>query len=219
MTHSGAVPLFSGCIRVGNQVVRTARIMIDSGAAGFAYLADEFCRKHGFSQVGKRHPVSVQTADGTPLGSGRIDSQVADVRLVVAGHSELTASLDVLPCPHADILLGAGWLALHNPDIDWERRTIAFSRCSCPVIDFQEASVTEIYESLWHDDVRAVATITISSSDLQAPGRLDSLLEQYASIFTDDSLPDLPPRRPGVDMAIDLLPETTAPWGPLYSLS
>lgn len=216
---AGQVPLFSGCIQIGNQVVRSSRLMVDSGAAGFAYMSEAFCTAHGFQRVAKRHPVLVQTADGAPLGTGRIDSEVTHVRLSLAGHSEILPSLDILPCPHADVLLGAGWLATHNPDIDWDQRHISFSRCPCPTSPFQEASVSEIYDSLWHEDVRAVAAITISTGDLQTPGRLDSLLEQYASIFTEDDLPDLPPRRPGVDMAIDLLPGAQAPWGPLYSLS
>jgi hypothetical protein len=219
VTSINTVPLFSGCIRVGNQIVRTSRIMVDSGAAGFAYLSEEFCQKHGFPRVAKRHPILVQTADGAPLGSGRIDTQVPDVRLVVAGHSEFSPSLDILPCPHADILLGAGWLASHNPEINWEHRTISFSRCSCTAVQFQEESVDAIYHSLWHDDIQAVSTITISVAELQVPGRLDDILHQHAQIFTDEDLPNLPPRRPGVDMPIDLVSGSSAPWGPLYSLS
>ena len=118
ITKSLTVPLFSGLLQLGERQIPSSRIMIDSGAAGFAYVVGDFRQTHKIPVFAKQHPVAVQTADGGPLGSGSIKHEIHDVSIRLPGHSELIPSLDVLPCSHADILLGA---ASHNPEIDWDK--------------------------------------------------------------------------------------------------
>ena len=48
---------------------------------------------------------------------------------------------------------------------------------------------------------------------------MDSLVAEYSYVFAPDDLLNLPPSRPGIDMPIDLEPDSQPLFGPIYSLS
>ena len=91
--------------------------MLDSGATGIAFMSREFAARQKYSLRPLDQPLDVESADGTPLGSGKIDSQVSTT-ITLNGHEE---SLDclVIDCAHADVILGIGWLRLHDPGRSW----------------------------------------------------------------------------------------------------
>ena len=99
------------------------RVLVDSGATGFAFISTTLVTKLGLSLVEKSTPTPVFTADGGPLGSGRITHEVQDVALEIDGTVSRIA-LDVIVTPHADIILGLLWLQRVNPIVDWQLGTL-----------------------------------------------------------------------------------------------
>ncbi|KAE8228970.1 hypothetical protein CF326_g6075 [Tilletia indica] len=65
------------------------------------------------------------------------------------------------------------------------------------------------------------ATPSMTHADwvARAMSRLPKILHRFESIFSDTGANTLPPHRPGYDFEIDLQPDTTPPFGPLYALS
>jgi hypothetical protein len=58
-----------------------------------------------------------------------------------------------------------------------------------------------------------------STNKGQVTNKLDARLEAYRDVFTAVNAEQLPPHRPGVDLAIELQEGKQPPYGPLYPLS
>ena len=100
--------------------------LVDSGAEG-NYLQGNFIHKHKLDTHKLEPPVYVKNVDGTINQQG-IMTRAATVRMHTGDHKE-DIECAVTNIGNHDILLGTDWLAAHNPEINWNTHTIAFSRC------------------------------------------------------------------------------------------
>src|SRR5277367_3764455 len=72
-------------------------------------------------------PIPVYNADGTLNKSGSV-TEYAELRVQIQDHSE-RMYFAVSDLGDTDCFIGHEWLKQHNPDIDWQRSKLTFSRC------------------------------------------------------------------------------------------
>jgi transposase InsO family protein len=168
--------------------------LIDSGATA-CFVDREFAARHKLPLRRKSRPVAVEAIDGRPLASGKVTHETQPLRLEIAGHAE-DLQLNVISSPHAPVILGLSWLELHNPDIDWERRTVKF-----PTRGGGETVV-----------------VAAASAPPTPPPSVPAKYAEFADVFSKVQADKLPEHRQ-YDCPIDLLPDTTPPTGPTYPMS
>ena len=153
--------------------------LIDSGA-NVSIIDNSFAlRCHlNFHRLPK--PIPLSNSDGTANGGDPITHFVSLVVRFPHGHQELHHFVVASLQTHV-MFLGHDWLTLHNPEVDWERKTILFSRCP-PVCGM---SVTEF----------SVRSINKDYPDWKA---------QFPDVFSEEEYQKLPQQCPGVDLPIDL---------------
>ena len=108
----------------GEQV--TIKALLDSGCTG-SCIDEAFVDKHSIETQELPKPIPVYNADGTPNANGMV-TRMAQLRLTIGSHSELI-NFAVSTLDKNNIFLGHNWLQLHNPEIDWNQKTLTFTRC------------------------------------------------------------------------------------------
>jgi hypothetical protein len=68
----------------------------------------------------------------------QVTHETTPMRMTINRHEEMI-SFDEMEMPKQKIVLGAPWLERHNPEIDWVKKEITFSRCDC-----QKAQVRKV---------------------------------------------------------------------------
>jgi hypothetical protein len=198
----------------------TGMFVMDSGCSG-PTLSKDLVTRENMLVVRRKKPISVTTADGSPMkGAGeyyttlycmRIGSHQEDISWEVAQIEEDIAGY-----------LPMSWLYLHNPDVEWDTGIIRWRSPYCKKHCLPMTSPKEVMNyvqgilegcqhtsvsAMWHDD---------EGNDITA-----SLPEEYwpwASVFSEEEIGKLP-EHSKYDHEINLLPGTTAPFGPIYPLS
>ena len=220
--------------------VNVVPVLIDSGALGFSFMDKSFANKLGLKFRRKSIPLPIRTADGNPLGTGKVIYEKCELQLVISGHVE-QISFSIMQCPHHPVILGLNWLREHNPSIDWRQGTLDFNRCDHsipsttvepvqePAIDLCLISSREVDTILTQDDDARVILAYYNANDTNQECTNDlpssddpvinDLINRNQEVFSTSDFPSLPPHRDNVDLKIDLLPGAIAPFGPIYSLS
>ena len=108
----------------GEQI--SIKALLDSGCTG-SCIDEVFMDKHGIETRESPKPIPVYNADGTPNANGMV-TRMAQLRLTIGSHSELM-NFAVSTLDKNDVFLGHNWLQLHNPEIDWNQKTLTFTRC------------------------------------------------------------------------------------------
>jgi hypothetical protein len=101
--------------------------LVDSGVTDEGVIDQEFIRQHGINTLKLPKPVPVLNADGTENAMGPL-TEFVQLKMRIGVHEE-EIDLMVAKLSTSDIYLGHGWLERHNPEIDWRRKTVTFSRC------------------------------------------------------------------------------------------
>lgn len=109
------------------QRVVGTQALVDCGATNFGYLDRDFARRNGLPTTQLPSAIPVFNVDGTRNEAGSI-SEMVDVILTYREHSE-RIQLGVTQLGSQSLILGHGWLRLHNPEIDWESGEVKLSRC------------------------------------------------------------------------------------------
>ena len=99
--------------------------MVDSGAMG-NFIHPRFVQEHGLSMK-ERTPLVVNDVNGQLLSCVE---QQAEVRMTIAGHSEVI-TFDIAPLGKHNIVLGLLWLQHHSPTIKWASGKITFTSDYC----------------------------------------------------------------------------------------
>ena len=144
------------------------------------------------------------------MSTGPVD-KYAIARLNISSSSRLYR-FEIAPTGSFPLVLGFPWLRDVNPKIDWRHRTLTlpssgFLPCSPPNLSsppsppHASASATDIPEYL--DHVRSIV-----------PAQYHDLVTTFSKAEADT----LPLKRP-YDLSIELEPNTTPPYGSIYSLS
>ena len=124
-----------------------------------------------------------------------------DLPLVIGDHAEdlVFQVTNISPAP---VILGITWLEEHNPQIDWVTKTLTLPRPEC-----REHRLTLMGMELY----------SLYSAKHSASERQDILTylppeyHDFADVFQESAANVLPPPRPGIDHAINLLPGQMPP--------
>ena len=100
--------------------------LLDSGAEGL-FLDAEWVHSNNITTKQLRTPIPVFNVDGTPNEAGMI-TEVADLLLRHKGHTE-RALFAITKLGPQTMILGFSWLEKHNPEVNWQTRTVQMSRC------------------------------------------------------------------------------------------
>src|SRR3981189_3149820 len=100
--------------------------LVDSGAEGM-FLDSTWVHTNNINTKKLCTPIPVYNINGTPNESGAI-SEVADVSLRYNGHSE-RALFAITQLGSQQMILGFTWLKEHNPEVNWQTKSVKMSRC------------------------------------------------------------------------------------------
>jgi len=72
-------------------------------------------------------PLEVKNMDGTDNNRGRIEHKI-ECNMYFEGHVE-RIRMDMCKLGRTKVILGMSWLAVHNPETDWEKGEVKIIRC------------------------------------------------------------------------------------------
>ena len=210
----------------GEQILIKA--LLDSGCTG-SCINETFIDKHGIETRELPKPIPVYNADGTPNANGMV-TRMAQLRLTIGSHSELM-NFAVSTLDKNDVFLGHDWLQLHNPEIDWNQKTLTFTRCpsSCGTQNNHQEGLEE-GERLFMIDfdpgtihIRSKATtLTLIAEKNQIKQTVEEIIPKhylpYREVFEKKTFNEMPPRRIW-DHAIELIPGSKPTDCKLYPLN
>jgi len=101
-------------------------VLLDSGAMGM-FINRKMVAKHGFKLQKLERPIRVKNVDGTYNSREAIIYEV-EVNMYYKSHVE-RMRMDVCNLGRTEVILGMPWLAVHNPEINWEMGEVKMTRC------------------------------------------------------------------------------------------
>jgi len=102
------------------------KALLDSRVTGL-FMDMTFAKEKGFKIEKLKKPLLVRNVDGTANAGGAIMHQVK-CNMFFKGHME-RARMDVCNLGKTELILGMSWLAVHNPEIDWEKGEVKMTCC------------------------------------------------------------------------------------------
>jgi hypothetical protein len=208
-------------------------------------IDNEYALVNGIELFPLTKPIRVLNADGSENRKGLI-THYAKIWIMIGEHIEVRPLLSAQLGADEPIFLGHDWLTHHNPNIDWRRGSVAFSRCpeSCGLSEDADAS-KEPWEGQGVKDgdhifafnaegyikertsfellclVQLRQSLAPDDAVKQHQKFEDSISSKYHSywdVFSKAEFDCLPPKRPW-DHAIELTKDFKPVRGKLYLLS
>jgi len=102
------------------------KALLDSGAMGM-FMNRQMAARHGFKLQKLDRPIAVRNVNSTNNSGGAIMHQV-ECNVFYKGHVE-RIRIDVCDLGKTEVILGMLWLAVHNPEINWETRKVKMMKC------------------------------------------------------------------------------------------
>jgi len=102
------------------------RALLDSRATGL-FMDMTFAQEKGFKMEKLKKPLLVRNVNGTVNTEGAIIHQV-ECNMFLKGHVE-RVRMDGCNLGKTEVILGMLWLAVHNPEIDWEKGKVKMTCC------------------------------------------------------------------------------------------
>ena len=198
----------------------TTHALIDSGASG-SFINTSFIEKHSIPLILKDTPRDLTVVDGHEISSGKVTHNTPILLLTIGGHTE-SVTFDVTQLGNYPIILGLSWLKKHCPTIDWSEHLVTFkstfciSNCLSQVLSVK--AVPNNFNNLFYSSNKLSSQYYINNVKQLTDITLPTEYNDFAHIFSEVASEKLPPHRP-YDHSIPLLPDTTPPFGPIYSLS
>jgi hypothetical protein len=123
-----------------NALTLRAVALIGSGCTT-SVIDSKYALINGIELFPLTKPIRVLNADGSENHKGLI-THYAKIWIVIREHIEVRPLLSAQLGVDGPIFLGHDWLTHHNPNIDWRRGSVAFSRCpeSCGLLEDADAS-------------------------------------------------------------------------------
>ena len=104
----------------------TVRALLDSEAVGM-FADKKFMERNGFKMEKLDRAVRVKNVDRTE-NSGQTVTHKIECNVYFKGHVE-RMRLDICDLGRTEVILGMPWLAVHNPEIYWEKGEVKMMRC------------------------------------------------------------------------------------------
>ena len=154
--------------------------LVDSGASR-NLISKDFVQYHRINTRAKQHPYFLKTVDRTKVKgtSNGVIEEVPWLPINIGNHHE-ELTLNVIPITNYDIILGAPWLKLHNPIINWETGMVGFKRCDYHI---KEPSGRE------HKDEEVLETHQEPLEEIELPKEYHDLLEAFTKTPEEMLLP------------------------------
>ncbi|TPX50864.1 hypothetical protein SeLEV6574_g00639 [Synchytrium endobioticum] len=103
------------------------KALVDSGASR-SFMGKRFANHHQIPTTRLSKPEELTLADGK--AAPPILKETQPLSLCIQDHKE-TIILSVFQTNKYDLILGLDWLTFHNPNIDWELRSLRFNNYGC----------------------------------------------------------------------------------------
>jgi hypothetical protein len=100
--------------------------LLDSGATN-RFMSQRLINNNKIEVEPLAVAVPVYNVDGSLNKGGHI-THVVRMRLRMQDHAKIFL-FAVTDTVKSDIIIGFNWLKQHNPEINWQKQTIRFSRC------------------------------------------------------------------------------------------
>ena len=107
----------------------SSHALIDNGATGFAFMDEDFARRHQFPLIPLKKPRTLEVIDGRPIVSGMITHLVC-TKLQIRHHME-DAFFFVTRLGHYLLVLGIPWLRHHDVNIRFILNKLTFNSERC----------------------------------------------------------------------------------------
>ena len=115
-----------GLEKVDSHEEVSVKALLDSGATGM-FADKKFVERNGFRLEKLERLVRIRNVDGTGNSRGLVTHEIK-VNMYYQGHIE-RMKLDVCDLGRTEVILGMPWLAVHNPEINWETGEVRMTRC------------------------------------------------------------------------------------------
>ena len=115
-----------GLEKLENHEGVAVKALLDSGATGL-FMNMTFAKEKGFKIEKLKKPLVARNVDGMINVGGAIMHQV-ECNMFFKGHME-RARMDMCNLEKTELILGMPWLAVHNPEIDWEKEEVKMTHC------------------------------------------------------------------------------------------
>jgi len=115
-----------GLEKLENHEGVAVKALLDSGATGL-FMNMTFAKEKGFKIEKLKKPLVARNVDGMINVGGAIMHQV-ECNMFFKGHMERTR-MDMCNLGKTELILGMPWLAVHNPEIDWEKEKVKMTHC------------------------------------------------------------------------------------------
>jgi len=102
------------------------KALLDSSVMGM-FMDRQMAARHGFKLQKLERPLMVKNMNGTVNSGGAITYQV-ECNVFYKGYME-RMRMDVCDLGKTEVILGMPWLAVHNPEINWETEEVKMTRC------------------------------------------------------------------------------------------
>ena len=187
--------------------------LIDSGCTITA-IDQGYVKKHNLPIGQLDEPLRAYLSDGTESKAGLITDYV-DLQMVIGQHSEKVQFL-VLDLARTNIFLGYDWLKKHNPEIDWVKQEIGFTRCLTACGKAHTVKTSADATVIWSKPewFRAYATKSTLLAQKATEAKPEETFEEqvpkhyheFKDVFEPTLFDELPERKPW-DHAINLKPD------------
>lgn len=208
---------------INSNVVRTLAF-IDSGGNSFGFIDSNFVQSLALTPLKLSTPRILRVVDGRESSAGMV-THFLRTSIQIGHHSE-SADLFVTRLSQYPIILGYGWLARHNPLINWTTRSVKFNSNYCKKSCYKPAGGDNSNLNLNLSKValtngKLATPSPKDTSDLEAENlklRLPDWLHHQLSVFSKLESDVLPPHR-SIDHKIVLKEGAQPPFGRLYGMS
>jgi hypothetical protein len=109
----------------------SAHTLLDSGAEGII-IDHDYTKSHNLTLRTLVKPILVRNVDGMPNRKGTVQYttiQTIQIKSLTNEYHEETWELYVTSLGDHNIIFGTDWLQAHNPEVDWAKPQLAFTRC------------------------------------------------------------------------------------------
>ena len=109
----------------------SARALLDSGAEGII-IDHDYAKSHNLTLKTLVKPIPVRNVDWLPNKKGTVQYtaiQTIWIKSLSNKYHKETSELYVTSLGDHDIIFGTDWLQAHNPEVDWAKLQLTFTRC------------------------------------------------------------------------------------------
>src|SRR5436853_3938933 len=103
--------------------------LLDDSATGYAFMYENFARRHNFPLIPLKKPRDLEVIDGRPVVSGAI-THLAHAKLQIRNHVE-EAFFFITKLGHYPIVLGIPWRRHHDVSIRYSQNKVTFDSKLC----------------------------------------------------------------------------------------